>query len=351
MHPTCSFASDNNAAVHPALLEALIAANQGPARAYGDDPWTRAMEARFREHFGPGARAFAVWNGTSANVLGLAELVRPFEAVICAEHAHISVDECAAPERFLGGKLLLVPTEHGKLTPADVEARLRGLGDQHQVQPKAVSIAQSTEVGTVYTPEDVAALATCAHAHGLYLHMDGARLANAAAGLGVSLASITTDAGVDVLSFGGTKNGALGAEAVVFLRPGLGERFKFVRKQGMQLASKMRFVSAQLARLLEGDLWRESAAHANAMARRLAARVAHVPEVALAHPVQANGVFARMPREWVAPLQAHAPFYVWDEAGPVVRWMCAFDTRPEDVDTFARALGSLATTMPVAPRG
>ena len=337
-----SFASDNNAPVHPALLAAILEANSGHARAYGDDPWTRAMETRFREHFGPDARAFAVWNGTSANVLGLSELVRPFEAVICAAAAHISVDECAAPERFLGGKLVLVPTEHGKLTPDDVRARLGGLGDQHQVQPRVVSITQSTEVGTVYRPDEIAELAQVARQNGLYLHMDGARLANAAASLGVPLRAITTDVGVDVLSFGGTKNGALGAEAVVFLSPGIGERFRFVRKQGMQLASKMRYVSAQLARLLEDDLWRDSAAHANAMAQRLASAVAGLPRVALAHPVEANGVFVTLPREWIAPLQACAPFYVWDEAGPVVRWMCSFDTRAEDVDAFAAALRRIA---------
>jgi threonine aldolase len=342
MRTAHSFASDNNAPVHPEILAAVAAANAGHVRAYGDDPWTRAMEERFREHFGADARAFAVWNGTSANVLSLAALLRPYEAVICAEHAHLAVDECGAPERFLGSKLLLVRTADGKLRPEDVRARLHGLRDQHHVQPRAVSITQSTEVGTVYAPGEIAALSRVAREHGLWLHVDGARIANAAASLGVPLRALATDAGVDVLSFGGTKNGALGAEAVVFLRPDLGADFRFLRKQGMQLASKMRYVSAQLARLLEGDLWRANAAHANGMARRLADAVRGIPGVELAQPVQANGVFARMPRELVAPLQEHSFFYVWDEGAPVVRWMCSWDTRAEDVDAFAAALRELA---------
>jgi threonine aldolase len=346
-----SFASDNNAPVHPEILAAIATANAGHVRAYGDDPWTRAMEERFREHFGANARAFAVWNGTSANVLSLAAFLRPFEAVVCAEHAHLAVDECGAPERFLGSKLLTVRTADGKLRPDDVRAKLHGLRDQHHVQPRAVSITQSTEVGTVYAPDEVAALARTAHEHGLHLHVDGARIANAAASLGVPLRAITTDAGVDVLSFGGTKNGALGAEAVVFLRAGAGEDFRFLRKQGMQLASKMRFVSAQLARLLEGDLWRANAAHANAMARRLEERVRGIPGVEVVQPVQANGVFARIPREVVAPLQERSFFYVWDESGPVVRWMCSYDTRAKDVDAFAATLSELAERCaPVRPR-
>jgi len=341
MRPPHSFASDNNAPVHPEILAAIAAANAGHVRAYGDDPWTRAMEERFREHFGPGARAFAVFGGTGANVLGFSAMLKPYEAVICAEQAHVSVDECGAPERFLGSKLLLVPTSDGKLRPDDVTARLKGLRDQHHVQPRVVSITQSTEVGTVYTPAEIGALASVAHGHGLFLHVDGARLANAAASLDVPLRALTTDAGVDVLSFGGTKNGAMAAEAVVFLRPELGEEFRFLRKQGMQLASKMRFVSAQLARLLEGDLWRANALGANRMARRLAERARGIPGVEIVHPTQANGVFARLPRPVVEPLQRQSFFYVWDEDGPVVRWMCSFDTTEADVDAFTDALAKL----------
>jgi threonine aldolase len=338
MRPPHSFASDNNAPVHPEILAAIAAANVGHVRAYGDDPWTHAMEERFREHFGPGARAFAVFGGTGANVLSFSAMLKPYEAVICAELAHVSVDECGAPERFLGSKLLLVPTADGKIRPDDVTARLKGLRDQHHVQPRAVSITQSTEVGTVYTPDEIAELARAAHANGLFLHVDGARLSNAAASLDVPLRALATDAGVDVLSFGGTKNGAMAAEAVVFLRPELGEEFRFLRKQGMQLASKMRFVAAQLARLLEGDLWRANAQSANRMARRLAERTRGIPGVEIVHPTQANGVFARLPRAVVEPLQRHSFFYVWDEEGPVARWMCSFDTTEADVDAFADAL-------------
>lgn len=342
MVPRRHFASDNNAPVHPAVLRALGAANEGHVRAYGDDPWTAGMNERFREHFGPAARAFCVFGGTGANVLGLQSLARPHEAVICARGAHIDVDECGAPERYTGCKLLPVETPDGKLTPALVATCVTGVGDQHHVQPRVVAITQSTEVGTVYTPDEVRALAEFAHARGMYLHMDGARISNAAAALGVTFRAITTDAGVDVLSFGGTKNGLMGAEAVVFLREGLGEDFRFARKQGMQLASKMRYVACQLATLLENDLWRDNARHANAMARRLAEGAMQVPGVRLAYPVQANGVFAVLPRAWIAPMQERSFFYVWDEPRDVVRWMCSFDTAPEDVDAFLAGLREMA---------
>ncbi len=340
---THSFASDNNAPVHPAILEAITAANAGHVRAYGDDPWTQAMDQRMREHFGADARAFAVFGGTSANVLGLSAMLRPHEAVICADQAHVAVDECGAPERFLGSKLLLAPTVDGKLGPDVVAAHLKGLRDQHHVQPKVLAITQATEVGTVYTPAEIADLCRAAHAQGLLVHLDGARIANAAAALDVPLRALTTDVGVDVVSFGGTKNGAMGAEAVVFLNRDLGQDFRFVRKQGMQLASKMRFVSAQLARLLEGDLWRANAQHANRMARRLSESVREIADVELAYPTQANGVFARIPRHAVEPLQQHSFFYVWDEVGPVARWMCSFDTTEADVDAFVAALRALVS--------
>ena len=340
------FASDNNAPVHPAVWEAMRAADTGHARAYGDDEWTRSMEARMREHFGPGARAWPVFLGTGANVTGLQTLLARHEAVVCAQHAHIAVDECGAPERHLGAKLILVATPDGKLRPADVVARLHGLRDQHHVQPKAVSITQSTEYGTVYTPDEIKALSACCREHGLYLHLDGARLANAAASLGVPLRALTTDAGVDVFSFGGTKNGAMLAEAVVFLRPGLGDEFRFVRKQSMQLASKMRYVSTQLSALLADDMWRRNASHANAMAAKLRARAAAVPGVSFAWPTQANGVFAILPKAWIAPLQAESFFYVWDEERGVVRWMCSWDTTEADIERFAGALERVAQSMP-----
>jgi len=342
MQPERHFASDNNAPIHPDVLRAIGEANVGHVRAYGDDPWTKAMEERVREHFGRDALAFCAFGGTGANVLGLQALMKPHEAVLCAQGAHIDVDECGAPERYTGCKLIPIATPDGKLTPALVAARVRGVGDQHHVQPRVVAITQSTEVGTVYTPAEIRALADFAHSHAMFLHMDGARISNAAAALGASFRAITTDAGVDVLSFGGTKNGLMGAEAVVFTQGQHAAEFKFLRKQGMQLASKMRFVSTQIATLLSNDLWKKNAEHANAMARRLAEQATAVKGVRLAYPVQANGVFAVLPRAWIAPLQARSFFYVWDEDASVVRWMCSFDTTAEDVDRFASALRELA---------
>jgi threonine aldolase len=332
------FASDNWAGAHPFVLEALARANDGHVPAYGDDPLTARVVARFRELLGARVEPFLVFAGTAANVLGLATRVPAYGAVVTASVSHLNVDECGAWERFTGAKLLLCDSPDGKLTPALVRARLGGRGVVHHSQVAAVSVTQSTEYGTVYAPDEVAALADVAHDAGLLLHMDGARLANAVATLGVPVRRTTFEAGVDVLSFGGTKNGLLGAEAVVFRDARLAEGFGFVRKQGMGLASKHRFLAAQFDALLHGDRWLRSAAHANAMARRLAAGVRGVPGVTLTQPVQANAVFAIIPPAAVAPLQAEAQFYVWHEATGEVRWMCAWDTRPEDVDAFAAAV-------------
>lgn len=332
------FASDNNAGVHPAVLAAITESNIGHERAYGHDPYTERAEAVFRRHFGDGAKAWLVFNGTAANVLGLKAVTEPHHAVICAEGAHINVDECGAPERFTGCKLLPVVTADGKLRPDDITRHLGQLGDEHRVQPRVVSLSQATELGTVYRPAEVRALADTAHRHGLVLHVDGARLANAAASLGVSLRECTTDVGVDVLTFGGTKNGLLGAEAVVFLQGIAGEEMPFLRKQGMQLASKMRFLAAQFITLLGTELWLENAAHANGMARLLAARVRDVRGVTLTQPVETNGVFARVPPEHIAALQAQAYFYVWNAQTSEVRWMTAWDTTEEDVERFAAAI-------------
>jgi len=335
------FASDNYAGVHPAVLAAIAAANGGFAPAYGDDDWTLALQARMREVFGD-VEAFPVFNGTGGNVTALAAVMQPFEAVICADTAHINVDECGALERFAGCKLVDLPTADGKLTPELVHGALVGVGDQHHVQPRVVSITQATELGTVYTPAETVALAEVAHAAGLLLHVDGARLVNAAVGLGTGLRQITTDCGVDALTFGGTKNGLLGGEAVVFFRRDLAARYLFVRKQGMQLASKMRFVSAQLLRLLEGELWRETAGHANAMAQRLAAAAAGAPGVRVAYPVQANAVFVALPAAVTERLREAYRFYTWDEQAGVVRWMCSWQTTLEDVDRLAAALRQAA---------
>lgn len=329
-----SFGSDNHAGVHPQVLDAIARVNEGHQPAYGNDDVTRRLDTLIEEHFGSGARGYGVWGGTGANVLGLAALLRPYEAVICAETAHIHTDECGAPERFHGVKLLTAPTVDGKLTPDNVASRITGLGDQHHPQPRVVTITQASELGTCYTPEEIRAIAELAHGHGLYLHLDGARLANAAAGLGCDLRELTTDAGVDMLSLGGTKNGALSAEAVVALRPGLAEDFRFLRKQGMQLASKMRFVSAQLVALLSDGLWRTNAEHANAMAQRLAEGVRNLPGVRIEYPVQANAIFATLAPAHISKLQDLWAFEIWDEQRHQVRWMTSFDTTADDVDAF-----------------
>ena len=333
------FASDNHAGVHPEVIEAIAAANDGHAAAYGSDPWTARATQRFREHFGPAARAFPVFNRTAANVLCIETLTQPWQAVVCARTAHLNVDECGAPERA-GRKLLAVDTPDGKLAPALIEPLMVRIGDEHAVQPRVVSITQSTELGTVYTQQEVEALATWAHAHGLLLHMDGSRLANAAAGLGVPLRALTTDAGVDALSFGATKNGAMGVEAVVLLREDIDDGVKFRRKQAMQLGSKMRYLSAQLDALLEDDLWKRNAEHANAMARRLADAVGHLPGVRITQAVEANAVFAILDPAVTERLQQVWPFYVWDESTGEVRWMTGWDTVPEDVDAFAADVGA-----------
>lgn len=329
-----SFGSDNHAGVHPEVLDAIARANAGHQPAYGEDEETRRLERLVTEHFGEGARGYPVWGGTGANVLGLASLLRPYDAVICATTAHIHTDECGAPERVHGMKLLTVPTADGKLDCDNIASRLAGLGDQHHVQPRAVSITQATELGTCYTSGEIREIAELVHEHGLYLHLDGARLANAAAGLGCNLRELTTDAGVDILSFGATKNGALGAEAVVALRPGAAEDFRFLRKQGMQLPSKMRFVSAQLVALLSDGLWLRNAEHAGAMARRLAKGIREIPGVTVEHPVQANAVFATLVPEHIAELRKLWTFEVWDHARHQVRWMASFDTTAEDVDAL-----------------
>ena len=342
-----AFASDNYAGALPEVLEAIAAANRGHAPSYGLDEWTQAMQGRFTDAFGPEALAFPVFNGTGANVVALRALTRPYDAVVCAQSAHLNVDECGAPERVGGFKLLPVDTPDGKLTPELVAPRLVRFGDEHAAQPRVISITQSTELGTVYTPDEIRTLADHAHSHGMYLHVDGARIANAAVSLGLPLASITTDVGVDALSFGATKNGAVGAEAVVMLRADLGDGIQFLRKQSMQLASKMRFVSAQLDVLLRDEHWRQPAAHANQMARRLEQALAGVDGVRITQAVQANAVFAVIPPAVTEQLQQEWLFYVWDESTGEVRWMCSWDTRPEDVDAFAdavrAAVGAVAT--------
>ncbi len=335
------FASDNAATIHPDVLAAIARANVGHAFAYGHDELTRALDERFREHFGEHTRAYPVWGGSGANILSLRATCRPWQAVICAQSAHLNVDECGAPEAIAGVKLLVAPTDDGKLTPALVEGLIGRIGDEHAVQPRLLSISQCTELGTLYTVEETRAVCELAHERELLVHMDGARLSNAAAALDVSLRELTTEVGVDVLSFGGTKNGLLGAEAVVFLTPELDEGFAYLRKQSLQLASKMRFLSAQLDALLTDRLWLRCATHANAMAALLAERVDGLPDVVITRPVQTNAVFARLPSaDAIASLQRAYDFYVWDERADEVRWMCSWDTTGEDVEQFARAVAS-----------
>jgi threonine aldolase len=337
------FASDNSAGVHPAVLEAIAAANDGHAFGYGHDQWTRRVEELFRAEFGDRAAAYLVWGGTGANVLSLRAACRPWEAAICADCAHMNVDEAGAPEAIAGVKLLTAPAEHGKLTPGPVRRLIVRVGDEHAVQPRLLSISQATELGTVYSLKELRALVELAHSNGLLVHVDGARLSNAAAALECSLRELTTDAGVDVLSFGGTKTGLLGAEAVVFLNAELADGFQYLRKQSAQLASKMRFLAAQFEAVLSGGLWRTLAGHANGMAARLAEAVGEVPGVAITHPVESNAVFATLPRDAIARLRERFPFYVWDEARDEVRWMCSWDTTEEDIAEFARAVrGSVA---------
>jgi threonine aldolase len=340
------FASDNYAGAHPEVLAALADANSEHAVSYGDDPWTARAEELLREHFGEQASSFLVFNGSAANVLSFRALCRPWESVICAAGAHINVDEGGAPERIAGVKLHALPTMDGKLTPEYIATQLHRTGDEHAVQPRVVSVTQSTELGTRYSPYELHALAHFAHERDLLLHVDGSRLANAAAALEVSLRAITTDVGVDVVSFGGTKNGLLLGEAVVFLTPGLDEGFSYLRKQTLQLASKGRFLAAQFIALLEGDLWLRSAAHANAMAARLASAVVDVPGVRITQPVQANGIFAILPRAATAALQRDWRFYTWDEETGEVRWMCSWDTTPAEVDAFAADVARACAQVP-----
>ncbi|MGH9908084.1 MAG: threonine aldolase family protein [Pyrinomonadaceae bacterium] len=326
-----SFASDNNAGVHPKVLEAIARANEGHVVAYGDDPYTDSARKLFKQHFGKNIEVYFVFGGTGANVLGLKAMTQTHHAVVCAESAHINVDECGAPEKFTGCKLLSIPTSDGKVTIEPVRQFLEHVGFEHHVQAKVISISQSTEMGTVYTPAELKTLSRFAHDHKMLLHMDGARIANAAASLNVGLREITTDVGVDVLSFGGAKNGMMYGEAVVFFDRSLARDFKYTRKQGTHLPSKMRFISAQFEALLSNDLWRKNARHANRMAQILAQELSGIPSIAMTQKVESNGVFVRLPKKYIPVLQKQYFFYVWNEATSEVRFMTSFDTTEQDI--------------------
>lgn len=334
------FASDNYAGVHPEVLAALAAANGGHQVSYGEDVYTSRLAEVVREQFGPSAEVFPVFNGTGANVVALTSLLPRWGAVVATTTAHIHSDEGGAPEKVTGLKLFVVPTPDGKLTPELVATEAWGWGDEHRAQPLAVSITQTTELGTLYTPAEVRAIADYAHTHGMALHMDGARIWNAAAALGVPFREFTTDAGVDILSFGGTKNGLLGAEAVVVLDPARVDGIVFLRKSTMQLASKMRFASAQLLALFEGGLGLASAGHANAMATRLRGALEELalPGLSFSQPTQANAVFAVLANEAADRIRERVRFYDWDRAAGQVRWMTAFDTTEADVDAFVEVV-------------
>lgn len=341
---THTFASDNYAGVHPAVLVALAEANVGHEIAYGEDRQTARLHEVLTGHFGEGIEVFPVFNGTGANVTALQAMLPPWGAVICSAHAHIHTDEGGAAERVAGIKLLPVPTLDGKLTPELIDTEAFGWGFEHRAQPLVVSITQTTELGTLYTPAEIRAIADHVHAKGMLLHLDGARISNAAAALGLPLRAFTRDAGVDVLSFGGTKNGLMFGEAIVVLNPDAVDGMKYVRKFNMQLASKMRFISAQLVALLKGDLWLQSATHANAMAARLrgglegAISEGRAPGLGFTQLTQANAIFATLPAEAVSALHAQARFYDWDEAKHEVRWMTSFDTTEADVDAFVELI-------------
>lgn len=332
------FGSDNHSGFSPGVLQALTAANSEHALAYGDDEITARLEQLIRDTFGPQARVYLVFNGTGANVLGIDAMCNSHEAVVCAETAHINVDECGAPQRVVGCRLLTVDTPDGKLTPALVKTRLHGFGFEHHSQPKAISISQPTELGTLYTLEEIRALANLAHEHGMFLHVDGARLANAAVALGCTFKEMTTDCGVDVLSFGGTKNGLLMGESCVLLNPVLDVDMKYRRKQMTQLGSKMRFMAAQMECYIESGMWRRNAEHSNRMAQLLRSEVEKVEGVKIMYPVQVNSVFAQLPCEVWHRLQQRYFFYDWDEEQNVVRWMCSFDTTEQDIHNFVNAL-------------
>jgi len=336
--PARAFASDNAAGAHPAVLQAVLEANEGHALAYGADRWTAEAQARFRDLFGPTTESFLTWNGTGANVMALGTMVQPGDAVVCSEWAHIAVDETGAPERCLGTKLLPQPTTTAKLVPEQLEHLAHLQGVQHHAQPGVVSITQSTELGTLYTPDEVAALCDTAHRMGMRVHLDGARIANATAALGGTVAALrafTVDAGVDVVSFGGTKVGGLGGEAVVYLDPTLARRAQYVRKQVNQLPSKMRFVAAQFNALLHDQLWITLADHSNRMATRLYEATRTVPGVAYDAAPQVNSVFPLLPADAIAPLRDWCFFWDWDVSRNQVRWMTAWDTTEDDIDRFA----------------
>lgn len=339
------FASDNNSGVHQEIMKAMVEVNGEHEIAYGDDPVTKKAISKFKEIFGNDIEVFFVFTGTAANVLGLKAVTESFHSIISTDTAHINVDECGAPEKFTGCKLIPVQTNNGKITVEGIKPHMHGFNFEHHSQPGIISITQATELGTLYQKDEIKELADYAHQYELYLHMDGARLANAAVALDSNFKEFTKDAGVDILSFGGTKNGMMYGEAIVFFKPELAKVFKYYRKQGMQLASKMRYISAQFLAYLKNDLWKVNASHSNKMAQILAEKVKGIPQIKITQKVEANGVFAIIPRNIIEELQKHYFFYVWDEQTSEVRWMTSFDTTMEDIEGFVKLLKELLSNL------
>jgi len=336
------FASDNNSGVHPSIIEAIIKVNNGHAVGYGHDIYTRQAIEVMQGEFGKATEIYFVYNGTGANVIALQSMLKTYEAIICASTAHVNVDECGAPERHTGCKLIDIPVSDGKLTPELIEPLLLGRGNEHHVQPRVISISQSTEVGTVYQIDELRELINFAHDNGLLVHMDGARLSNAAVTLNCSLAETSTNLGIDILSFGGTKNGLMFGEAIVVVNPALNEGMKFLRKQATQLHSKMRYISVQFATLISKKIWYDNALNANKMAIILAEEVMKVSGVAVTRKVESNAVFATIPDGWIPKLLETTHFHVWDIINNEVRWMTSFDTTVEDINFFTGLLKSLS---------
>lgn len=332
------FASDNFSGVLPEVLEAINEANQGHVMAYGGDHYTASAIEKFKHLFGENIDVYFAFNGTGANVIGLSVLTQSYNSILCPATAHIQVDECGAPDKFTGCKVIPIDTPNGKLTPELIKPQLHGFGFEHHSQPKVISITQCTELGTVYTPEEVKAICDLAHEHDMYVHMDGARLANAVVSLDVDVKEITTNAGIDVLSFGGTKNGMMLGEAVIFFNPDLSKNAKYIRKQSMQLCSKMRYIGAQFDAMLTNELWLKTARHANAMAKLLKDEVEKIPQITITQEVQTNGIWALVPKDKIEKLQEEYFFWIWDEHAGEVRWLCSFDTTKEDILGFVDLL-------------
>lgn len=339
--PNRGFASDNNSGVSPEVLKMIEQVNLGHCVGYGDDEYTEQAIQLFKRHFGNNAIPYFTFTGTASNVLGIGAGIQSFQSVICPATAHINVDECGAPEKFNGCKVLAIETKDGKLTPELVLSHLGVFGFEHHSQPRIISISQPTELGTIYTTEEITRLADLAHRNNMLLHMDGARLANAVVSLNKTFKEVTQDAGVDILSFGGTKNGLMAAESIVFFDKKVAQNFKYLRKQGMQLASKMRFISAQFIAYLSTDLWKINALKANNMADILHKMLLKMPEIKVTQKVESNAIFAIIPHEVIEPLRKEFFFYTWDEEFDEVRWMTSFDTTEDDIKQFINVLNKL----------